>query len=65
MTINKDLPFDLCENCDQFVLDVNEQVLFGDGQFLTRTLNVGCKNAWLCKQLAERHGIKDDKGTQD
>ena len=56
MTIKKYLPFDLCESCEHFVLDVDEQVFTVDDTILTRCLMVKCKNEWLCKQLAERHG---------
>ena len=61
MTIKKDLPFDLCESCEHFVLDVDEQVLSVDGMIFTRCLMVKCKNEWLCKQLAERHGTANGR----
>ena len=52
MTIKENLPFEQCQNCEHFVLDVNEQVIFSNG-LSERILMVGCKNAWLCKQLSE------------
>ena len=53
MKIEKDLPFDHCENCPKFIVDTDEQVIFADGGYRTRILKVGCKNAWLCMQLKD------------
>ena len=52
MKINENLPFEHCEKCPEFILNVDEQVIFTDG-VATRTLNVGCKHEWLCKQIAQ------------
>ena len=59
MTIEKDLPFAYCENCEKFVVDVDEQVIFTT-TFSRTVLNIRCKNAWLCKQLKQNmEGNKD------
>lgn len=55
MTIEKSLPFDCCEECKEFVLSVNEQVIFNDG-IQTRCLVVRCGHEWLCRQLKEKFG---------
>lgn len=51
MVIEKNLPFECCENCDKFVVDVEEQDFLSADGHITRKLFVGCKCAWLCKQL--------------
>ena len=53
MDIKQRLPFEHCETCPQFLLDVDEQAIFMNGQ-TTRFLEVKCKNEWLCRQL-EKH----------
>lgn len=53
MTIEKNLPFDFCENCEDFILHVEEQVLFADERQFGRTLTVSCKNESRCKKLRE------------
>ena len=51
MVIEKRLPFDLCENCQEFILDVNQQYIFyGDGGSHL-VLTVECRNAEKCRQL--------------
>jgi len=51
MDIVKQLPFDVCENCGEFILDVKQQELFyGDGGHHL-ALTVRCKNAGKCQQL--------------
>lgn len=53
MDIVKQLPFDVCENCGEFVLDVKQDVLwYGDGGSHL-ALTVRCKNAGKCKQLKQ------------
>lgn len=54
MTIEKDLPFDICESCSECILDVNEQILFSYGESCQRVVKVGCKNANLCKVLRKK-----------
>ena len=49
MTIEKDLPFEICENCEHFIVDCDEQVIFMGDKPGHRVLKVGCKNAWLCR----------------
>lgn len=53
MKIEKNLPFDVCESCEDCVLDVEEQILFGE-KFIERVITVGCKNAKLCKRLKQK-----------
>lgn len=54
MVIEKNLPFECCETCENFIVDAEEQVIFAEGQLSIRVLTVGCKNAWLCKQLKKQ-----------
>lgn len=53
MIIEKNLPFEICENCEKFVVDAEEQVISFPDKPSMKKLIVGCKNAWLCKQLKE------------
>ena len=51
MDIVKQLPFDVCENCGEFILSVDQQQLwYGDGGSHL-AITVRCKNAGKCKQL--------------
>ena len=52
MVIKKELPFEHCDTCEHFVLDVDEQVFYTDN-VSHRAICVKCKNEWLCKQLKE------------
>lgn len=54
MKIEKSLPFESCDSCDECVLDVNEQILFYGGGFGERIVTVGCKNERLCKRLIKK-----------
>ena len=54
MDIVKNLPFDFCESCPEFILKTDEQVLFSDNSIATRQIVVTCHHDWLCKQLAEK-----------
>lgn len=62
MEIRKDLPFNHCDNCSQFVVDVDEQIVFNDNKPSVRVLTVGCKNEWLCKQLKEEIAKENTDG---
>lgn len=53
MEIKKDLPFECCENCPEFILDTREQVIFSVSKPSLRILTVSCKNKLLCKRLKE------------
>ena len=53
MIIEKDLPFECCENCEQFIVRTNERVFYTDTTS-HRVLTVSCKNEWLCKQLKDK-----------
>lgn len=55
MEIKKKLPFESCENCEECILDVNEQILFAYDHSCQRVITVGCKNENLCKRLKEKH----------
>lgn len=54
MRIEKSLPFESCDGCDQCILDVNEQILFYGGGFGEWIVTVGCKNEKLCKRLKKK-----------
>ena len=50
MEIRKDLPFPYCDECEEFVLKVDDHLLFyGNGS--ERVLTVRCKNANKCLHL--------------
>ena len=64
MTIKQYLPFDVCNKCPEFILDVSEQVLFHGLAGTERVLTVRCKNAGKCKQLKknlELHGGQENE----
>ena len=54
MKIEKSLPFESCDSCDECVLDVNKQILFYGGGFGEMIVTVGCKNERLCKRLMKK-----------
>jgi len=54
MEIRQSLPFQCCEDCKDFILNVEEQTIFGDGRIAMRILYVSCKNENLCRRL-EQH----------
>ena len=60
MDIKKDLPFAHCDSCPEFMLDVEEQVLFSEKNSY-RELVVRCKNDTLCKRLKEQTDAVDGK----
>lgn len=65
MTINETLPFEHCQRCPEFILDVDMNTLYGDDKIVGRCLDVSCKHRWLCTQIAERikaDGRKDSTG---
>lgn len=55
MDIRKQLPFECCENCGEFILDVQEETthLYADNDLVSSnlTLFVRCKNAAKCIHL--------------
>lgn len=60
MIIEKTLPFDECENCKDFIMDVNEQTMsYADGGSHL-VLMVRCKNANKCKRPKMR--MESDAG---
>ena len=59
MKIEKNLPFDICESCEDCVLDVEEQILYAE-KFIERIICVGCKNERLCKRLKQK-GEKENE----
>lgn len=61
MVIEKNLPFECCETCQNFVLDTNEQVISSFNEVGQRILTIGCHNDWLCKQLREQF-VKEEEG---
>ena len=54
MEIRKDFPFDLCETCGECILDVEDKVLFFQGDSYQRVITVSCKNEPLCRRLKEK-----------
>ena len=59
MEIKKDLPFEFCDNCPEFILDAHEQVIFSANIPSLRILTVSCHNKHLCKMLKEN--IENEK----
>lgn len=53
MEIDVRLPYSFCERCSEFILDVDEQILFYGMGGSHRALTVKCKNAAKCKTLKE------------
>lgn len=53
MKITESLPFNHCQDCKEFVLNVKEQIYYSEDKMSHRELVVQCKNAWLCRQLKE------------
>ena len=51
MRIEENLPFDICDSCTEFILDVDEQVLFYGMNGSERVITVKCKHAGKCKRL--------------
>ena len=61
MDIVKQLPFDVCENCGEFILACDtKQLWYGDGG-THLALTVRCKNAEKCQQLKRNlHKLEKD-----
>ena len=63
MKIEQHLPFECCNDCPEFILDVNEQVYFSM-EHTMRIIKVGCKNERICfklkKNLIKMGDKKDD-----
>ena len=53
MKIREDLPFTFCNSCPEFILDVNEQVIFGGDEVAAREIIVRCRNERLCRRLKD------------
>ena len=63
MTINTDFPFEHCESCNECILRVATNTLYGDDRIVTREITVSCENAKLCKRLEEQ--INEQKTSSD
>ena len=61
MRIEKIVPYDTCDNCDNFILDAFDQTKTDEKGLSERVINVGCKNAWMCKMVEERYEKKYGK----
>ena len=59
MDIQKCLPFKACENCNEFVLDVDEQAILNGQKQIEVVLKVMCKNEYLCRHLKDV--LKDEE----
>ena len=51
MEIRTNLPFKHCEDCPEFILNVDDKVLYFSSGHTERVIDVYCKNASLCKRL--------------
>lgn len=59
MLIDKCLPFESCDKCDEFILKVDEQAIFAEDRHIEVVLKIRCKNEYLCKHL--KQVLKDEK----
>lgn len=50
MNIEKKLPFESCDSCEEFILDVHDQVYFSQ-KHTQRIITVKCKNERICRKL--------------
>ena len=48
MKIKESLPFDVCQNCDKFILKTNVETIFVNGR-AEKVINVYCKREKQCK----------------
>ena len=48
MKIKESLPFDVCQNCDKFILKTNVETIFVNGR-TEKVINVYCKREKQCK----------------
>jgi hypothetical protein len=53
MEIRETLPFDFCNQCKEFILDVDETTVYADDGIMVRILAVSCKHRGLCEKLKE------------
>ena len=60
MKIIQSLPFDVCENCTEFVMDVKEQTYFSSCES-QRIITVKCKHERKCKELKENLKKMEEK----
>ena len=58
MKIEKNLPFERCDNCESFILECFDQTKQDEKGNSERVVNVCCKNAWICKMTEERYEKK-------
>lgn len=59
MRIVQDFPFPHCDSCPECILDVEHTTIFCDNHIVTNQINVGCKNAKLCKRLEDRNAERN------
>lgn len=66
MLIEKKLPYDFCDNCDEFILKVDDQLTFLQPVGCTeRVITVYCKNAGKCVQLKRNIEKQMKEGVDD
>lgn len=49
--ITECLPYKECQNCQNFLLNVNERTIFTESGRIEVKLEVSCKNEHICKFL--------------
>lgn len=66
MDIVNRLPSDRCENCRDFLLDVNEQTAWLSDGGSHLILTVWCRNFGKCKHLKHtvKRAVEDDAGRE-
>lgn len=52
--IEKDLPFEDCENCQVFEPDIDQTRMFGDAVCLINEITITCSRYKVCKEI-RRH----------
>lgn len=63
MDIKKELPFDQCETCSDFILKVREEFIYSEDHHITKLLIVCCKNESLCRRLdTNRKRCRNENG---
>jgi hypothetical protein len=61
MEIRTNLPFKHCEKCPEFILSVDDKVLYFSSGYTERVIDVRCKNANLCKRLDAVRTVGEDE----
>ena len=64
MKIQKSLPFEQCETCDQFVLDSFMQNETDEKGATEKIVNICCQRAWMCQMIDKNYEKKNQKAEE-